>query len=119
MADMPTIKKEEVKKHIDHYRKFGLDEFLILSKIAQDHPKSCKTQTVQNIVKRCKTINVLLVIVSILLPPLAPGLAILIVDNARIIKQAESPRKKSKNPTLHLGGGHGAGHANDQQCPPR
>ncbi len=95
MKNMSIVKEEEeAKKLIESHQKSGLDEFVILSKIAQEHPKHCKTQTVQNMINRCKTINVLLVVVSILLPPLAPAMAILIVDNAQRIKQAENPSQK-------------------------
>ena len=65
------------------------------SYIAAKDPELRKTKTVQNIVECCKTTNVLLVVVSILLPPLAPGLAILIVDNAQKIKQAENAQSET------------------------
>ena len=96
LEKISTVKEEEeARKYINNCRMKGLDEFVTLSKIAKNHPQYCKTQIVQNTVKRCKAINVLLVFVSILLPPLAPGIAILIVDNARRIKQAENAQSKT------------------------
>ena len=89
------FRESAANQSIEKLRSKGLDEFRILSHIAEKEPELRKTKTVQNIINRCKTINVLLVVVSILIPPLAPRIAIKIVDNVKRIQQAENAQPKT------------------------
>ncbi len=90
-----NFRESVAEQSIEELHSQSLDEFSILSHIAEKEPELRKTKTVQNMINRCKTINVLLVVVSILLPPLAPAMAILIVDNAQRIKQAENAQSET------------------------